>query len=295
MLIGAHESVAGGLHTAFARGEADGCEALQIWTGYNTRWAPRVVDDEEASRFRSEAARLGWPLLSHASYLINLASPDPALWERSVDALTLELERCETLGIGGVVLHPGSHLGEGERGGIRRIARALDELHRRTPGFAANLLLENTAGQGATLGRTFEQLGQILAGTRREPERVGVCIDTCHAFAAGYDLRGAAGCAAAVEALAAALGGGLAPLRAFHLNDSRRELGSRVDRHASVGEGALGADAFAPLVNDPRFATVPAVVESPLEPDGSPSFARNIRALRALRRGGAVAAVPGIV
>jgi deoxyribonuclease IV len=282
MLIGAHESVAGGLHTAFARGEADGCEAMQLWTGYNTRWAPRVIDDEDASRFCSEAAHLGWPLLSHASYLINLASPDPALHRRSLEALLLELERCESLGIAGVVLHPGSHVGAGEAGGIRRVGRALAELHRRTPGFAVRVLLENTAGQGHTLGHAFAQLGRIIAATWHQPERLGVCIDTCHAFAAGYDLRDAAGYDAALAELAAALGG-LERVQAFHLNDSRKGPGSRVDRHASIGEGQLGTAPFVRLVNDPRFAAVPAVVETPAEPDGSSSFARNIRTLKGLR------------
>ena len=283
MKIGAHESIAGGLHLALDRGEADGCEAMQLWTGFNTRWAPRELEHEDASRFLSEAVRLGWPLLSHASYLINLASPDPELWERSVEALALELDRCETLGLKGVVLHPGSHLGEGARGGIVRVARALDELHLRTPGYATRVLLENTAGQGAVLGSRFEELGRIIAACRREPERLAVCVDTCHAFAAGYDLRDAAGYGAALDELRRALGGGLERVQAFHLNDSRRGLGSRVDRHASVGEGELGLAAFRRLVNDRRFAAVPAVVETPPEPDGSSSFGRNIRTLKALR------------
>mgnify|MGYP006292103079 CR=1 FL=1 len=280
MRIGAHESTAGGLHLAFGRAEADGCEALQIFTGYNTRWAPRPLPHEQASLFRSEAARLELPVLSHAIYLINLASPHGELWQRSVDALTEELERCETLGVELAVLHPGSHMGAGEASGLRRVSAALGELHRRTAGFRARIALENTAGQGNTLGHAVEHLEQIID---RAPggDRLAVCIDTCHAHAAGHDLRSARGYATFVDALERRIG--LDRVRAFHLNDSLRELGSRRDRHQHVGEGALGRAAFARLVNDPRFAGRPAVVETPAEPDGRPSFARNVGALKSLR------------
>jgi deoxyribonuclease-4 len=278
--IGAHESTAGGLHSAFARGEADGCEALQIFTGYNTRWAERPLDDVEASLFLSEAARTGGvPLLSHCCYLINLASPAQSLWQRSVDALCGELDRCETLGILGAVLHPGSHMGAGEREGLDRVAAALGEVHRRTAGYRARVLLENTAGQGNTLGHRFEHLGWLLDHTP-DGERLGVCVDTCHALAAGYDL------ALDYEQTLAELQRhvGLDRVLAFHLNDSRRELGSRVDRHTHVGEGELGLAPFARLVNDPRFADVPGIVETPPLPDGKSSFAKNIRRLKRLRR-----------
>lgn len=284
MLIGAHESTAGGLHTALTRAEADGCEALQIFTGYNTRWAVRPLGHQEGSLFRSEAARLPQlPLVSHCCYLINLASPDHGLWRRSIAALVQELERCETLGIRGAVLHPGSHMGLGETAGLRRVARALAEVHRRTEGFAARILLENTAGQGSGLGHRFAHLGWLLRETPRG-DRLGVCIDTCHAYAAGYELRGPAGYRRTIDALSRHVG--LDRVAAFHLNDSRRERASRVDRHAHIGEGQIGLRAFARLVNDPRFATVPGVVETPSEPDGSSSFARNIRTLKALRRNG---------
>jgi deoxyribonuclease-4 len=274
--IGAHESTAGGLHSAFARAEADGCEALQIFTGYNTRWAERPLDDVEASLFLSEAARAnGAPLLSHCCYLINLASPERRLWRRSVDALCAELERCETLGIAGAVLHPGSHMGSGERAGLARAAAALGEVHRRTPGYRARVLLENTAGQGNTLGRRFEQLGWLLDRTPGG-ERLGVCVDTCHAFAAGYDLS-----AATLAELDRHVG--LDRVLAFHLNDSLRARGSRVDRHTHVGEGELGLAPFARLVNDPRLTDVPGIVETPPLPDGSSSFARNIETLKRLR------------
>jgi deoxyribonuclease-4 len=283
--IGAHESTAGGLYQALLRGEADGCEAVQIFTGFNTRWAPRPLSDEEASTFLSTAAGLGWPVLSHGCYLVNLASPDPALWRRSVGALVQELRRCETLAIPHVVLHPGSHVGAGEQPGLTRVARGLGEVLRRTRGFRAGLLLENTAGQGSTLGGSFAQLARLLE-LAADAGRLGVCIDTCHAFAAGYDLGTAEGYAAAVAELDRTVG--LARVRAFHLNDSRQPLGSRRDRHASIGEGRIGSEAFGRLVNDVRFRDLPAVVETPAEADGRPSFARNIRTLKRLRTGGAI-------
>lgn len=289
MRIGAHESVAGGLHLALSRGERDGCESLQIFTGFNTRWAPRIFDDEEASKFRSEAARLGYPLLSHASYLINLASPDGELWLRSIGALVEELIRCETLGVHQVVLHPGAHMGRGEGWGLRRVGRALGEVHRHTRGFKTRILLENTAGQGSCLGHRLGQLGWLLNETFGA-DRLGVCFDTCHGYAAGYDLRHPRGHAQTLEELEREVG--LSAVRAFHLNDSKRPLSSGLDRHASIGEGLLGETAFRRLINDERFAQVPAVVETPAEHDGSPSFARNIRTLKRLRRGSSSLARP---
>jgi deoxyribonuclease IV len=280
MLIGAHESSAGGLHLAFRRGEGDGCEALQIFTSFNMQWARRWILDDEPSLFRSEQARLGWPVLGHAIYLVNLASPDARLRQRSLEALRRDLLIAETLGLVGVVLHPGSHMGAGADEGLRRVCAALGELHRQTPGVAGRVLLENAAGQGHALGASIAELGRIIAGTA-EGERLGVCIDTCHACAAGYDLAGAAGYEDFVGELAEHVG--LDRVAAFHLNDSQRPRGSRVDRHAHIGEGALGAPAFARLVNDPRFASTPGIVETPTEPSGATSFARNIRRLKRLR------------
>lgn len=281
MLLGAHESTAGGLYTAFARGAADGCEALQIFTAYNTRWAPRPLDHLEASLFLSEQAHHQLPLVSHCCYLINLASPQPQLWRRSVMALVQELQRCEMLGIAGAVLHPGAHMGLGETAGLRRVARALSEVHHHTRGFSCRVLLENTAGQGTTLGHRFEQLAWLLEHTV-DGHRLGLCIDTCHAFAAGYELRSPQGLRRTLEQLDHLVG--LERVHAFHLNDALRPRGSRVDRHAHIGEGELGQVPFASLVNDPRLARVPGLVETPPEADGSTSFARNIRRLKALRR-----------
>lgn len=280
MRIGAHESVAGGLFEAFGRGEADGCEALQVFTSYNTRWEPRPLSDEEVSLFRSEAERVGWPLLSHASYLVNLASPDPELFARSVEALHEDHLRCELLGVDFLVVHPGSHVGAGMEAGVARVREALEELGARSSGFSSRILLENTAGPGNCLGAELSQLGRLLDG-RGVGGRVGVCIDTCHAHAAGYDLCGDEGYAAFLEELERELG--LDTVCAFHLNDAKSARGSRLDRHASVGEGQLGLEPFRRLVNERRFAGRAAVVETPPEPDGSMSFGRNVAVLKGLR------------
>ena len=280
MLIGAHQSIAGGVHLALGRAEADGCESLQIFTTHNARWAARPLPHEEASLFHSEADRLGLPVLSHTSYLINLASPDPDLRTRSLDALTEEVLRSETLGVDGVVLHPGSHMGDGEDKGLERVARCLGELHRRLPGFRARVLLENTAGQGNGLGRDLAHLGRLLSETH-QGERLGVCLDTCHALAAGYELRDEAGYTHVFETFEREIG--LPNLRAFHLNDSKRELGSRVDRHDHIGEGELGLGPFQRLVNDARFEAIPGVSELPPDVKGGYSFRRNVDVLKGLR------------
>ncbi len=284
MLIGAHHSISGGIHLALGRAESDGCEAVQIFTSHNARWAPRPLPDEEASMFRSEADRLGFPVISHTSYLINLASPDPGLRERSLDTLTEELLRCETLGVDFVVLHPGSHMGDGEEIGLARVARELGELHRRCPGFHARVLLENTAGQGRGLGSDFAHLGELLDQTAGG-DRLGVCLDTCHALAAGYDLGTERGYEAALTELDREVG--LDHLLAFHLNDSKRPLGSRVDRHEHIGGGELGLEPFRWLVNDARFQDIPGISELPPDEKGGFSFRRNTDVLKDLRAGAA--------
>lgn len=280
MLIGAHESTAGGMYHAFSRGEADGCEALQIFTGFNMRWADRVIEDTEASLFRSEWERLRWPVMSHAIYLINLASPDPDLRRHSIDALHLDMLRCEDLGISNLVLHPGSHMGAGALQGLGHVCESLGELHRRTAGFAVQILLENTAGQGNGLGSSFEELAWILDHTA-EGQRLGICIDTCHAWAAGYDLASDEGYSATMARLDQLVG--LERILAFHLNDSKKAHQSRVDRHASIGEGTLGKSAFRRLVNDPSFQRTPAVVETPSDAEGKSTFKRNISLLMSFR------------
>ncbi len=279
MYFGAHMSAAGGADKAIDRAVQAGCESVQIFTKNNNQWAARPIPEEQVERFRT---RLGEEqiagVMAHAAYLINLASPGDALWEKSVAAFRVELERCELLGIPHLVLHPGSHTGSGETEGIKRVADALNRLHRDLPGYQVMTLLETTAGQGSALGYRFEQLAEIMAGVS-EPERVGFCFDTCHAFAAGYELRTSQGYAETMDAFDQVLG--LEHLRAFHLNDSKKDLGARVDRHEHIGEGMLGLDGFRHLVNDPRFKGHPAVLETPKSEDLHEDI-ENLRRLRGL-------------
>jgi deoxyribonuclease-4 len=279
MLLGAHESVAGGMPGAIARGVADGCEAIQVFARPSQQWRARPLSPEELSGFRSEHAAVGWPLMSHTSYLINIATVDPIVLGRSRAALEDELVRAEELGIDYVVLHPGAHLGAGEEVGLSRAAETLSWLMERTRGFRARLLLELTAGQGSCLGCRFEHLEQLLTRTRGG-ERLGVCFDTCHAHAAGYDLRSDQGYDAAFTELDRRVG--LAEVRGFHLNDSKTPLGSGVDRHQEIGHGTMGLLPFWRLVNDRRFAAVPGVLETPPGSDKVTAFRRNLARLRAL-------------
>jgi deoxyribonuclease-4 len=260
MRLGAHISIAGGLDRVWGRADADRCEAVQIFTQSGRGWAARARDPGAIREFAAEGARRRLPLLVHDSYLINLASGDPALAARSRAAFLEELERCEALGVGGVVFHPGAHLGDGPEVGLPRVAAAMRAALAATAGYRVRLLVEITAGQGTCLGARFAEIRWILDDVG-DDARTGVCFDTCHAFAAGYDLRG--GYERVWRAFDEALG--LRRLRAFHLNDSRCELGSRVDRHAAIGAGVLGDGVFRRLVRDPRFRGVPAVLELPPE------------------------------
>jgi len=259
--MGAHMSIAGGIDRAPGRGGAIGCTALQIFTKSSNQWAARPLSDDEAAGFRRGLEEWGIRhVVAHDSYLINMCSPDDALWKRSVDACALELERCARLGIPWLVAHPGGHMGKGEEYGIRRMAEAIDAIHARVPAGAASLALETTAGQGTVIGHRFEQIAAIIAGTR-QPDRIGVCLDTCHVFAAGYDLRAPA---AYRETLARFDGEvGLGRLKAIHVNDSKKDLGCRVDRHEHIGKGFLGLDAFRNLMNDDRLLDTPLVLETP--------------------------------
>lgn len=279
MRLGAHESVAGGTWNAVARGQSDGCQALQIFARPSAQWRTRPFAPDEVSLFRSELASVGWPTMSHGSYLINPCAADATVLTRSRDALTEELLRAEELGLDYVIIHPGAHVGCGEAGGVQAVAASLSEVHQRVPGLRVTLLLELTAGQGSCLGCRFEQLAAIFDRTRGAA-RLGVCFDTCHAHAAGYDLLTDAGYAETFEEFDRLLG--LGTLRAFHLNDSKTPAGSHVDRHQEIGDGFMGRLPFWRLVNDARFADVPGILETPSGPDGKPSFARNLALLRAL-------------
>lgn len=287
--LGAHMSIAGGHDKAVQAAASLGCEALQVFTKSTNRWAAKPLTDQQVAAFRTELTRTGIAAtVAHNSYLINLASPDDALWERSIESMVLELERAEALGISDLVTHPGAHVGSGEEAGLDRIARALDEVHRRTSGVQARIALETTAGQGSCLGHRFEHLGRILELVR-EPERLGVCVDTCHVFAAGYSFDEPDQYNVMMSELEAAVGPGR--VRVWHLNDSVRERGSRVDRHAGLGRGKIGVEPFRLIVTDPRHVEVPMILETPkgLE-DGVELDAINLGILRKFRD---ESAVPG--
>jgi len=282
-------SIAGGLWRALERGQALGCGAVQIFLKNQRQWAAPPLTADDVRAFVATRRRTRIPAaFAHASYLINLASPGQAEWARAVDAFGDELERGEVLGLACLVIHPGSHLGAGREAGLARVAAALDEATSRTAGYRIRVALENTAGGGGTLGRSFTELGALIGRVAR-PERVGVCIDTCHLFAAGYDIRSAAGWEAAVAECAEQVG--LERVLAFHLNDARAGLGSGLDRHEHIGEGYLGRPAFRRLLVDPRFAGVPKVLETPKEPEPV-ADQRNLARLRALVRLEGVAATP---
>ncbi|MEJ2290298.1 MAG: deoxyribonuclease IV [Deinococcales bacterium] len=276
--LGAHVSVAGGTHKAFERGRDIGCDALQIFVKNANRWSGRPLAEDEIEAFRKAHAESGLPVVAHASYLINLASPDPEVREKSLTALADELERCDRLGVPGLVLHPGAHMREGVEAGVERVARSLDQVFAARPDFEARVLLENTAGQGSTLGADFDELGQIL-GRVDDPGHLGVCFDSCHAFVAGYDLRDEDGYQATLAALDGAVD--LARLAAIHLNDAKHPLGSHKDRHANILDGEIGADFFARVIHDPRFAELPMVLETPLGDDGL-GHKRDLETLRGL-------------
>jgi deoxyribonuclease IV len=279
MLLGAHESVAGGAFQAIARGKADGCEAIQIFARPSAQWRAKPLAPEEISLFRSEHATVGWPVMSHASYLINLSAGDPVILAKSRDALAEEMSRAEELGLDFVVLHPGAHLGAGAQAGIEAAADSLSDLYDRTRGVRVRLLLEITAGQGTCLGCRFDEMEAILSRARGG-HTVGICFDTCHAHASGHDLSTEEGYDRVLGEFQRVIG--LDRLLAFHLNDSKTPVSSHVDRHAEIGDGYLGLLPFWRLVNDARFAATPAVLETPSGPDQLPSFARNLARLRAL-------------
>ena len=259
-LLGAHESVAGGLHLAFNHIRSVGGDALQIFTRNQRQWKPKPVTEKEQTLFAAawEKAQ-SMPVASHASYLINLASGKEELVEKSIAAFAEELKRCETLKIPLVVIHPGSHGGDGVEAGLARFTKNLDRALELADN-SVTVLLETTAGQGTGLGSRFEELGAILRNSKH-PEKLGVCVDTCHIFAAGYDIRSEESYQATMAELDKQVG--IERIKFFHLNDSKKGLECRVDRHEQIGQGAIGLSGFANLLNDPRFADHPMTLETP--------------------------------
>lgn len=259
--LGAHLSIAGGLPRAVDRAEASGCQALQIFTKSAGQWRAREIPDEEIALFRRRVreTKIG-PVVAHNSYLINLAAADPELRAKSISALRDELDRAESLDLDGLVMHPGSYTTGTEAGGLRLIAEGLAEIFESRPHAKPRVLLEHTAGQGTNLGHRFEHLAEIIArlgGSRR----VGVCLDTCHLIAAGYDICSEAGYDATFRQFGKIVG--FRRLKAFHFNDSKKPCGSRVDRHEHIGKGCLGLEPFRRILNDPRFARLPMLLETP--------------------------------
>jgi deoxyribonuclease IV len=267
--LGAHMSIAGGLQNALSRGHEIDCTAVQVFTKNANRWDSKQILDTEVELFAKTRDELGYipaDLVAHDSYLINLATPDDALWEKSLQAFGHELDRCAALGIPGLVTHSGAHMGSGEEVGLERIAQALTRVLAERPDQDVMVLLEITAGQGTSLCYCFEHLARVrelLSDDHKK--RVGVCWDTCHLFAAGIDFSEEYKYERMIESFDRIVG--FDALRAIHLNDSKKGLGSRVDRHEHIGKGAIGLEPFRFIMNDPRLAHLPKIIETPKGPD----------------------------
>lgn len=279
-LLGAHMSIAGGLPNAPRRGQEVGCQTIQLFTKSNNQWHARPLTAEEITQFRQgrAAANLS-PLLAHTCYLINLASPDPALIRKSRAAFAEEMRRAEVLGIEYLVTHPGAHMGAGEKAGLRQVAESVGLLLEATLGGSVQILLEVTAGQGTSLGWRFEQIAEVLTLLRGAP-RVGVCLDTCHLFAAGYDIRTEAGYLRTMEECGTILGWDR--VKALHLNDSKKDRGCRVDRHEHIGRGYIGRAGFSHILHDPHLRGLPMILETPKGEEPVTADRRNLALLRRL-------------
>jgi deoxyribonuclease IV len=277
--LGAHMSIAGGLHHALEDAARHRCGAVQLFTRNSNQWKAKPLEAASIAQYLETDARLGpFASAAHDSYLINLASPDATLRARSRRAFIDEVERCESLRIPRLVFHPGAHMGEGEAAGLKRVAEGMRETLRATAGFRARILVESTAGQGSGLGHRLEHLAELIDRCGGD-SRVGVCLDTCHLFAAGYDFRTPEAYAALRAELARRIG--LDRIGWFHLNDCVKDLGCRVDRHAHIGRGRIGSKPFGFFLRDPAFRGAPMVLETPKENDAD---RRNLALLRRLSR-----------
>ncbi|MCG3136319.1 MAG: Endonuclease 4 [Phycisphaerae bacterium] len=259
--LGAHMSTAGGLHEAFDRAVEVGCECLQVFVKNQRQWSAKKLSAEEIGQWQQARQRSGLgPVIAHATYLINLGSSKQDLWEKSVKALGEELQRCETLGIILLVFHPGAHVDQTLEEGIARVVEGINEIHQAYPDLTSRLALECTAGQGQAIGHRLEHLADIINQVE-QPNRLAVCLDTCHLFAAGYPLSDPADYSATMQQVEQTIG--RVRVACFHLNDSMKGLGSRVDRHAAIGEGQIGLGAFRNILLDPRWRDRPMVLETP--------------------------------
>jgi deoxyribonuclease-4 len=281
-MFGSHLSIAGGMSNALLAAEKLGCQTVQVFTKNQQQWRCKPLESRCVADWSAHVKRLKFnKTVSHDSYLINLASPDDALWEKSTALFIEEVRRCTLLGIPYLVTHPGAHLGAGEEAGLRRVAAALDVVQDCVGPCNVTTCLEITAGQGSSLGYRLEHLAKIMQSVR-QPRRLGVCLDTAHLFAAGYDFRGRK-----YEKFRRELGSivGLRSVKVWHLNDSKRELGSRVDRHDHIGHGKIGLDGFRPIVRDDAFVKVPKILETPKTKteDGRDWDEVNLETLRSLK------------
>ena len=280
MRLGVHVSIAGGVYKAFERGADIGCRTIQIFTKNGNRWQAKPLTHESVEAFRDSQEKTGiWPVLAHASYLINLASPDNRLYQRSLAALVQEMERAEMLGVSVLVLHPGSHVGSGEEVGIVRVAQGLTAICRRCEDMDVVIALETTAGQGSQLGYRFEHLARILEQVDGR-DRVKICLDSCHMYASGYDISTAVGFVETMEKFHRLIG--LDRLAVIHLNDSKTECGARKDRHEHIGQGCLGLETFRRFLRDESLTELPCILETPKGKNsrGEDWDAVNLRTLR---------------
>jgi deoxyribonuclease-4 len=281
LLIGAHMSIAGGVYNSLTFGKELGCTTIQIFTKNNNQWKAKELTGEDVNKFKENQKKTGIsPVVGHNGYLINLASPKEAIYRQSLDSMLIELKRAELLALPYLVIHPGSHLGTGEKAGIKKIARSIDWLHRETKGFRVKICLETTAGQGSAIGFRFEQIAEIIEMVK-ENQRLGVCYDTCHTFAAGYDIRTKTSYESTFKEFDKLIG--LEKLKVFHMNDSMKDLNSRVDRHQHIGEGKIGLEGFRLLMNDPRWEKIPKILETPKE-GGTEKDKKNLNVLRKLAK-----------
>ena len=283
MWLGAHLGIAGGLAEAVQEGRKIGCDALQIFSKSPQMWSGPALAPAAAEAFRSAVGAEGIRATAvHHGYLANLASPKPFLRNRSREAFVDELRRAELLGVDGLIFHPGAHTSSGVEAGLRTLSESLRLILEEVPEGKVRILLENAAGQGTTLGSKFEELAAVLAAVDR-PDRLGVTLDTCHLFAAGFDFRDATSYGVLMDQVERVLGRGT--VRAFHLNDAKSELGSHLDRHENIGKGQIGVEGFRHFVNDPRWAETPGYLETPLNDRGYSLYAADLRTLRSLVAG----------
>jgi deoxyribonuclease-4 len=281
ILLGAHMSIAGGMHTSLERAMSIGCNTMQVFVKNNNQWRGKQLKDEEVEEYKKIKVTSGIsPVMAHDTYLINLCAKDKTILNKSRTTFKDEFDRCERLGIDYLNFHPGSHIGQGESDGIKLIAESLNLVHEQTKGYRVKSVIETTAGQGTSIGYKFEQIRSII-DLIEEKNRMGVCIDTCHVFAAGYDISTESGWDKTFNEFNEIVG--LDRLVAFHVNDSKRERGLHVDRHEHIGNGKIGLDGFRFLMNDPRFIRIPKILETPKSADMKEDV-ENMRILRTLCR-----------